>query len=142
MSTWSRRRVLRLGGLSALAGVSGCTAVPFTGTLGFRLRNYTSEAYDARIEIRFHGQTAFERTYRLPIASGGDPYVHVEADAVSNVPKGATYNTSVFLDGVEERTIEASMDCTDREDQQMDEEISIDIGFGGGDAVEMAETGC
>lgn len=141
MPSWSRRRILRLGGLSALVGLSGCLET-LTGTVGFRLRNYTSEPYDARIELRLYGQTAFEQTYKLPTKSGPDPYVHVETNAISNVPKGATYTASLFLDGTEEGTIEATMDCTDRETQQMDEELDINIGFGGGDAVEIGETQC
>jgi len=34
------------------------------------------------------------------------------------------------------------MDCTDRDSQQMDEEIDISIGFGGGDSVQIADTQC
>lgn len=136
----TRRHVLRLGGLSALAGLSGCTSVPLVGTLGFRLRNYTDEAYDARVEIRFYGRTAFDHTYRLPAASGADPSVRTETDAVSNVPNGATYSATLFLDGEEAEAISATMDCTDREG--VDEEIDIGVGFGAGDAVTMADTTC
>ena len=139
---WSRRRILQLGGLSTLAGLAGCTSLPLVGALGFRLRNYTGEAYDARIEIRFAGQTAFEQTYQLPSASGANPYVHTETDAVSNVPNGMSYTVSLFLDGTEIRTLKATMDCTDRDSQQMDEEVTINIGFGGGNSVDMADTGC
>lgn len=141
--SWSRRRILQLGSLSTLAGLAGCTSLPLVGTLGFRLRNYTSEAYDARIEIRFAGQTAFEQTYHLPSASGADPYVHTETDAISNVPNGVSYTASLFLNGTESRTLKATMDCTDRDSsQEMDEEIDINIGFGGDDSVEMADTEC
>ncbi len=134
--------MLRLGGLAGLAGLSGCASLPFVGTLGFRLRNYTTDAYDARVQIRLYGQTAFDRTYRLPAADPADPHVLTETDAVSNVPSGATYTCSLFLDGVKARSIETTADCTDRESQQMDEEVDIDIGFGGDGGVEMADTEC
>ncbi len=137
----SRRRVLQLGSLSAFAGLSGCTALPFVGTIGFRLRNYTQESYDARVKIQFHGQTAFEETYPLPTASGDDPYVRIKTDAVSNVPTGLSYTVSLFLDGTEVRTVGATMDCTDR-DGEIDEELDINIGFGRGDAVMIADTQC
>lgn len=140
--SWSRRRTLQLGSLSTLAGLAGCTSLSLVGTLGFRLRNYSGEAYDARIEIRFAGQTAFEQTYQLPSASGADPYVHTETHAISNVPNGVSYTASLFLNGTERRTLKATMDCTDRDSQRMDEEIDINIGFGGGDSVDMADTGC
>lgn len=141
-SYWSRRQFLQLGSLSALAGIAGCTSLPAVGTLGFILRNYTSEAYDARIKIQFYEQTAFEQTYQLPAASGADPYVHTETNAVSTVPHGVTYTVSLSFDGTEVRTLNATMDCTDRETQQMDEEIDIAIGFGGDDEVRMADTKC
>ena len=139
---WSRRQVLRLGGLSTLAALSGCTSVPFVGSIGFMLRNYTDKAYDARIQIKIYGQTAFEQVYQLPAASGADPYVHKELDAVSNVPSGVTYVVSLFLDGTEAKTINATMDCTDRETQQIDEEIDINIGFGRNKDVLMADSSC
>lgn len=140
-SDWSRRQFLQLGGLSALTGIAGCSSLPAVGTLGFRLRNYTSDAYDARITIQFYGQTAFEQTYQLPAASSADPYVHTEPTAVSTVPTGVTYTVSLFLDGTDVQTLNATMDCTDRETQPMDEEISIDIGFGG-DGVRMTDSWC
>lgn len=139
---WSRRRLLQLGSLSALVGLAGCTSLPFVGTLGFKLRDYTDEAHDARVEIQFAGQTAFEQTYQLPSASGADPYVHTETNAVSNIPNGMSYTISLFLDGTEMRTLKATMDCTDRDSQQMDEEIDISIGFGGDDSVHMGDTQC
>ncbi|UPV76427.1 hypothetical protein M0R89_19900 (plasmid) [Halorussus limi] len=140
--SWSRRQILGLGGLSTLAGLAGCASVSLTGTLGFRLRNYTSAAYDATVEIRLAGQTTFERTFQLPSASSADPYVYTETDAVSNIPSGMSYTVSLFLDGTEVRTHEATMDCTDRDSQRMDEEIDINIGFGGDETVEIADTQC
>lgn len=140
--SWSRRRLLQLCSLSALVGFPGCTSLPFVGSLGFRLRNYTGEAHDARVEIQFAGQTAFEQTYQLSSANGTDPYVHTEANAVSGIPNGMSYTVTLFLDGTEIRTLKATMDCTDRDSQQMDEEIDISIGFGGGDSVHMADTQC
>ncbi len=138
---WSRRRVLQVGSLSTLIGLSGCTALPFVGTIGFNLRNYMEEPHDARVKIQLYGQTVFEQAYQLPTASGDDPYVQTETAAVTNVPTGVTYTVSLFLDGTEVQTTEATMDCTDRE-EQIDEEIDINIGFGSGDAVMIADTQC
>lgn len=138
---WSRRRVLQVGSLSALNGLSGCTALPFVGTIGFRLRNYTEESHDARVEIQFYGQTAFEQTYQLPTASEDDPYVQTETVAVSNVPTGVTYTVSLFLEGTEVRTIDATRDCTSHKDET-DEELDINIGFGPGDEVMIEDTQC
>jgi len=137
-----RRQFLGSGGLIGLIGLAGCTSVPFVGTLRFRLRNYTDEAYEARIEIRLTGRSGFEQTYDLPSASGTDPSVHTEPTAISNVLKGMTYTVSLFLDGTKVETLTATMNCVDRDEQQVDEEIDITIGFGGNDTVEMADTQC
>ena len=139
---WSRRQILGFVGAASTTGLAGCSSSPFVGGLGFRLRNYTDEDYEARIEISLAGQSVFEQAYRLPSASGADPYVQTEPNAVSNVPKGVSYTVSLFLDGVEARTFTATMDCVDRDSRQMDEEIDIDIGFGGDDTVDMADTQC
>lgn len=138
----SRRQFLRSGGLIGLIGLAGCTSVPFVGTLGFRLRNYTDEAYEARIEIRVTGRSDFEKTYDLPSVSGADPYVHTESTAISNVPKGMSYSVFLFLDGTEVETLTATMDCVGRDEQQIDEEIDINIGSGGNDTVKMADSQC
>lgn len=140
--SWSRRRLLQLCSLSALVGFAGCISLPFVGSLGFRLGNYTGEAHGARVEIQFAGQTAFEQTYQLSSASGADPYVHMETNAVSGIPNGVSYTASLILDGTEIRTLKATMDCTDRDSQQMDEEIDISIGFDGDDSVHIADTQC
>lgn len=138
----SRRQFLTTGGLIGLTGLAGCTSVPFVGTLGFRIRNYTDEAYEARIEIRLTGRPDFERTYDLSSTSGPDPFVHTEPTAVSNVPEGTSYTVSLFLDGTEAETLTATMDCADRDEGQTDEEIDINVGFGGDGAVEMTDTQC
>ncbi|SEW27056.1 hypothetical protein [Natrinema salifodinae] len=139
---YSRRRVLQLGSASVLAGLAGWTVLTVTGGIGFRLRNYTSESYEARVTIEFYGRTAFERTYRLPAASGADPFVRTEKNAISNAPNGATYTATLFLDGKAEQTISATVDCTDRDEQEIDEEIDIDVGFGGDDSILMADSNC
>ncbi|WP_254768962.1 hypothetical protein [Salinilacihabitans rarus] len=67
----------------------------------------------------------------------------VEAAAVSNVPAGVTYTVSLFLDGETVQTIDATMDCTDRDEDEMDEELDIAIGFGSDpDSVTIADTQC
>ncbi|WP_152418042.1 hypothetical protein [Haloferax elongans] len=139
---WSRRHILGLGGLSVLSGFAGCTSVPFVGTIGLVLRNYTENAHDARIEIRVANRVAFEQTYQLPTASEAKPYVVTEADAVSNIPKGMTYTVFLFLDGTEVDTLEATMDCTKRDSHSVEEEVSIDIGFPGEKTVDMADSQC
>ncbi len=137
----SRRQILHLGSLSVLTGLSGC-ASSLVGTIGFRLRNYTSTAYNARIKIQFYGRVMFEQTYQLPAASSADPYIHIEEKAVSNIPSGVSYSVILFLNGSEERTINATMDCMERETQPMDEEIDINIGFGEDDEIQMADSSC
>ena len=139
---WSRRRLVRFGGLAALAGLSGASFSTLVGTIGFRLRNYTTEAYEARVEIDLFGRTAFEQTYRLPSSSDAEPHVRVETNAVSKVPSGASYTASLSLDGTTVRTVTATMDCTNRTNQQIDEELDISIGFDGGDEVEIGESQC
>lgn len=141
-SNWSRRRLLQVGSFSAVVGLSGCTSLPFVGTLGFVLRNYTSEAHNAHIEIQLYGRTTFEQTYQLSPAQGGKPHVRIETDAVSSIPAGVTYSVSVSLDGREAESINATMDCTSREGQQVDEELDINIGFGNSRGVQIWETSC
>ncbi|WP_458208803.1 hypothetical protein [Haladaptatus sp. NG-SE-30] len=84
----------------------------------------------------------FEQTYQLPAASSADPYIHIEEKAVSNIPSGVSYSVILFLNGSEERTINATMDCMERETQPMDEEIDINIGFGEDDEIQMADSSC
>lgn len=138
--SWSRRQILQVGGLSVFTGLAGCTSLPYIGTIGFVLRNYTKNGYDARIDIRLAGQIAFKQTYQLPTASGEDPYVLTEPKAVSNIPNKTPYTVSLFLDGAEAETLKATMDCAHRDSEPMDEEI--DIGFGAGDAVYIADSSC
>ncbi len=147
-SNWSRRRLLQLGGLSAVSGLSGCASLPLVGSLGFYLRNYTDKAYKARIEIQIHGRTAFEQTCQLPAAKqlptgkGIEPHVRTETPALSSIPAGVTYSVSLFFDGEETETLDTTMDCTSREDQPMDEEIDINIGFNGNYGVQITDTSC
>lgn len=65
-----------------------------------------------------------------------------EPTAISNVPKGMSYTASLFLDGTEVETLTATMGCVDRYEQQMNEEIDINIGFGGSSTVKMPDTQC
>lgn len=140
--SWSRRQILQVGGLAVFTGLAGCTSLPYIGTIGFVLRNYTKNDYNARIEIRLAGQIAFKQTYQLPVASGADPYVLTESKAVSNIPNKTPYTVSLFLDGAEVETLKATMDCTNRDSEPMDEEIDIDIGFGASDAVDIDDSSC
>lgn len=93
--TFTRRSILRSGGLAGVAGLSGCIGMADWNNqleaLSVRLSNETDETLAARVRLRTDdGETAFDET----LTAEPDRHASRETDLT-----GTEYDVSAHVDG-------------------------------------------